>query len=90
MNEGFKSINKCKFSEPFKKFSQYLELAKKKPNIVEPTAMCLSSVDERGFPSSRIVLLKSFDEKGFCFFCAKKLTEYKILKRKTKHFMHQR
>ena len=68
MNEGFKSINKCEFSEPFKKFSQYLELAKKMPNIVEPTAMCLSSVDERGFPSSRIVLLKSFDEKGFCFF----------------------
>ena len=29
MNEGFKSINKCEFSEPFKKFSQYLELAKK-------------------------------------------------------------
>lgn len=34
----------------------------------EPTAMNLSSVDARGRPHSRIVLLKSVDADGLCFF----------------------
>lgn len=55
-------------SEPFEKFSQLLEQACNKPEIVEPTAMCLSTVDENNHPSSRMILLKKFDERGFCFF----------------------
>ena len=36
--------------------------------IDEPNAMALSTVDEEGAPSSRIVLLKDFDEQGFVFY----------------------
>src|SRR5581483_12435086 len=34
----------------------------------DPTAMTLATVDERGFPSARVVLLKGFDERGFVFY----------------------
>lgn len=33
-----------------------------------PDAMALSTVDERGMPSTRIVLLKAIDDDGFVFF----------------------
>jgi pyridoxamine 5'-phosphate oxidase len=36
--------------------------------IVEPTAMCLSTVGRTGRPSSRMVLLRGQDEHGFVFF----------------------
>ena len=36
--------------------------------ISNPNAMLLSTVDERGRPSSRVVLLKQFDERGFVFY----------------------
>jgi pyridoxamine 5'-phosphate oxidase len=41
----------------------------------EPNAMTLATVDARGQPSARIVLLKGFDERGFVFFtnyCSRK------------------
>lgn len=34
----------------------------------DPNAMCLSTVSAAGRPSSRIMLLKGFDEHGFVFF----------------------
>lgn len=34
----------------------------------EPNAMCLSTVSPAGKPSSRMVLLKDFNDKGFAFF----------------------
>lgn len=34
----------------------------------DPNAMSLATVDARGRPSVRIVLLKKHDERGFCFF----------------------
>ncbi|WP_228474368.1 pyridoxamine 5'-phosphate oxidase, partial [Streptomyces calidiresistens] len=34
----------------------------------EPNAMVLSTVDDHGVPSSRTVLLKEYDERGFVFF----------------------
>lgn len=55
-------------SEPFKKFTQLFKQACNKPEIIEPTAMCISTVDENNHPSSRMILLKNFDESGFCFF----------------------
>lgn len=36
--------------------------------LPEPNAMCLSTVSPEGQPSSRTVLLKSFDKDGFVFF----------------------
>ena len=37
-------------------------------NIEEVNAMTLATVNEQGYPSSRIVLLKDFNENGFVFF----------------------
>lgn len=34
----------------------------------DPTAMLLSTVDEQGYPDSRVVLLKSIDEGAFVFY----------------------
>lgn len=36
--------------------------------IPEPNAMSIATVNEQGRPSSRVVLLKSFDNQGFVFF----------------------
>jgi len=56
------------FTEPFQKFTEFFNKACSVKEITEPTAMCLSTVDENNLPSSRMLLLKKFDEKGFCFF----------------------
>lgn len=53
---------------PFDIFANWLKKANAKSEIVEPTAMCLATVDENNCPSARMVLLKKFDENGFCFF----------------------
>lgn len=36
--------------------------------VIEPNAMCLSTVDAGGFPSSRMVLLRGVDESGLSFY----------------------
>ena len=56
------------FDQPFKKFQEWFNKAKATSSIVEHAAMCLTTVDENHCPSSRMVLLKTFDENGFCFF----------------------
>lgn len=61
-------MQRATFEEPFKKFDNWLKMAIDNGQIVEPTAMCLATVDEEGAPSSRMILLKKFDERGFCFF----------------------
>jgi pyridoxamine 5'-phosphate oxidase len=53
--------------DPFKQFHTWFEEAK--ASITgEPNAMILSTSDQNGKPSSRVVLLKGFSEKGFVFF----------------------
>jgi pyridoxamine 5'-phosphate oxidase len=37
-------------------------------DLPEPNAMVVSTADPRGRPSSRIVLLKAYDERGFVFY----------------------
>jgi pyridoxamine 5'-phosphate oxidase len=58
------------FQEPLARFTALFEKAKEIPAIQlpEPTAFSLGTVDERGFPSVRIVLLKHMDEQGFVFY----------------------
>jgi pyridoxamine 5'-phosphate oxidase len=53
--------------DPFKQFAAWFADALN-AKVNEPNAMTLSTVNEHGKPSSRIVLLKSFDKKGFVFF----------------------
>lgn len=54
-------------SEPIKLFTEWLEEAKKL-GLREPDAATVATCTKDGIPSARILLLKNFDEKGFCFF----------------------
>ena len=53
-------------SNPIILFEQWLELAKK--IIIDYNAFVLSTSNKRNIPSSRVVLLKQHNEKGFVFF----------------------
>ena len=53
--------------DPLLLFKEWMEVAAKSGNI-DPTAMTLSTVDESGAPSSRIVLLKKIDHNKLIFF----------------------
>ena len=57
-------------ADPIARFAGLLEEAKALPRSVlpEPTAFALGTVDERGNPSVRIVLLKQVDDEGFVFY----------------------
>jgi len=52
---------------PFQQFEKWFNEALT-AKVLEPNAMNLATVSENGRPSSRIVLLKGFDEQGFIFF----------------------
>lgn len=52
---------------PFEVFGEWFAEAQTKITI-EPTSMVLSTATKDGAPSSRVILLKSFDERGFVFF----------------------
>ncbi len=54
-------------SDPFVQFGNWLDeyVASAPP---EPSAFLISTVGAEGAPSSRVVLLKGFDERGFVFF----------------------
>src|SRR5690606_3604393 len=54
-------------SNPLEQFSKWFQEALKS-EVIEPTAMVLSTVSERGFPSSRVVLLKDIRKNGLSFF----------------------
>lgn len=53
--------------DPINQFATWFDQARK-TNIADPTAMVLATVNEKGWPSQRTVLLKYFDEQGFVFF----------------------
>jgi pyridoxamine 5'-phosphate oxidase len=51
---------------PFLQFAKWWQEAKEKEE--EPEAMALATANLKGVPSSRMVLLKGHDERGFIFF----------------------
>ena len=53
---------------PFDLFSKWFSEVDAAGGLEETNAMTVSSVGEDGFPKSRIVLLKSYSDKGFVFF----------------------
>lgn len=61
---------------PFIQFKNWMDFAIES-EIPEPNAMTLATADSDGMPSARIVLLKHYDDAGFCFF-----TNYKSRKGK--------
>lgn len=55
-------------ADPLVLFHHWIDEAAACPNILEPTAMVLSTSSAQGDVSSRVVLLKGYDDKGFRFF----------------------
>ncbi|KAM3188148.1 hypothetical protein ACTXT7_000917 [Hymenolepis weldensis] len=56
------------FGNPLMQFKQWFEEALRCPDVYEANAMTLSTVSKSGRPSSRLVLLKGLDDRGFQFF----------------------
>ena len=54
-------------SDPFHQFTTWYDEAVA-AGLPEPEAMTLSTATSEGRPSARIVLLRGYDERGFCFF----------------------
>jgi len=54
--------------DPLEQFRGWLDEALRAENVIEPNAMCLSTVDAGGQPSSRIVLLRQWDARGYVFY----------------------
>jgi pyridoxamine 5'-phosphate oxidase len=54
-------------ADPIRQFQVWFQQALD-AQVPEPNAMTLATVDERGQPSARIVLVKGADERGFVFF----------------------
>jgi len=52
---------------PFRQFDKWFKQALD-AQLPEPNTMTLATVDPRGRPSARIVLIKGVDERGFVFF----------------------
>lgn len=55
------------YDDPFAVFAEWYEAAQKL-DVKEPTAMVIATADSRGKPSSRVILLKRHDARGFVFF----------------------
>ena len=53
--------------DPIAQFKVWFEQARQ-AGVVEPNAMVLSTVDGKGAPWSRTVLLKAVESRGFSFF----------------------
>ena len=62
-------VDKCfkDIADPIKLFEEWFNEAKK-TEINDPNALALATADKSGTPSVRMVLLKSFNSKGFVFY----------------------
>lgn len=73
LSELRQSYTKGSFSEgdllpsPFAQFEKWFREAES-AQLEEPNAMCLATADADGQPSTRVVLLKDFSERGLVFF----------------------
>jgi pyridoxamine 5'-phosphate oxidase len=54
-------------ADPVVQFGRWFERAEQ-AGLLEPTAMTLATATPDGRPSARMVLLRGFDERGFCFY----------------------
>jgi pyridoxamine 5'-phosphate oxidase len=54
-------------TDPFALFQKWFDQASA-ANLLEPNAFTLATATPTGVPSARTVLLKFFDQRGFCFF----------------------
>ena len=54
-------------ADPVVQFGRWFEQAQQ-AGLLEPTAMTLATATPDGRPAARMVLLRGFDERGFCFY----------------------
>ena len=54
--------------DPFKQFKTWFEEVEAVAGVEEVNAMTVATIGLDGFPKSRVVLLKSYDEEGFVFY----------------------
>jgi pyridoxamine 5'-phosphate oxidase len=54
-------------ADPIRQFEAWFKQALD-ARLPEPNTMTLATVDSRGYPAARIVLIKAVDERGFVFF----------------------
>ncbi len=73
--------------EPIAQFELWMKQAID-AGLKDPTAMTLATVDEHGWPSQRIVLLKHFDQQGFVFFTNYSSTKARDLEQNPQVCMH--
>jgi pyridoxamine 5'-phosphate oxidase len=62
------SFDERSLADPVQRFALWWQDIRADTRIVEPAEMTLASVDEHGHPSARVVLLRSYDERGFVFY----------------------
>jgi pyridoxamine 5'-phosphate oxidase len=55
-------------AEPFEQFRAWLDDALHAEGVIEPNAMSVATVGDGGRPSSRVVLLRQWDARGFVFY----------------------
>jgi len=72
---------------PIKQFQKWMDEVLHS-QVKEPTAMALNTIGLDGFPQSRIVLLKSFDEQGFVFFTNYQSAKGKSIEKKPEVALH--
>lgn len=63
--------------DPITQFKKWINEAEASGTVLEVNAMTLTTIDETGYPRSRVVLLKEVDANGFYFY-----TNYQSLKGK--------
>nr|AAC28862.1 pyridoxamine 5'-phosphate oxidase [Schizophyllum commune] len=61
-------LNEALTDDPIDQFTKWFKEAIEDARETLPNAITLSSADESGRPSSRMVLLKELDERGFVFY----------------------
>tara|TARA_B110000503_G_C7126535_1_gene404865 strand:+ start:1076 stop:1720 length:645 start_codon:yes stop_codon:yes gene_type:complete len=54
--------------KPIELFHTWFHEAEKQDQLIEVNAMTISTIGSDGFPKSRVVLLKSFNDEGFVFY----------------------
>ena len=53
---------------PIEKFEEWFVEAKNCAQVNDATEVCFATANKNGQPSARMVLLKQYDERGFCIF----------------------
>ena len=66
--EKHKLVEEEILPNPFKLFTLWLDEVEASMEVEEVNTMTVSTIGLDGFPKSRIVLLKEFDEEGYTFF----------------------